>query len=353
MAEIATVGIIGAGTMGAGIAITTAMAGLPTLLIDRSGQALEGARARLDAYLGRQVEKNRMTPDEARAASGKLRTGDRFSDLATADLLIEAVFERLDVKTALMEELEPMVSRNCVIATNTSCLRVSQIAQALTRPDRFLGLHYFSPAEINPLVELVRGDQTAPEAIEAARGFLAATGRITLQCRDANGFVVNRFFCPYANEAVRCLEDGLGSPAQIDRIACGLFGQPLGPFASMNIVGAPVMLHALENLTHMGALFAPAATLRELAAANRKWVLEEAPPALEGRRADIIARRLRIAVARPVRELLAEGVASPADVDLGALHALRFAVPPTRIMLQEDMDTQALISDAMCRFGGA
>jgi len=184
MAEIATVGIIGAGTMGAGIAITTAMAGLPTLLIDRSEQALEGARARLDAYLGRQVEKNRMTPDEARAASGKLRTGDSFSDLATADLLIEAVFERLDVKAALMEELEPMVSRNCVIATNTSCLRVSQIAQALTCPDRFLGLHYFSPAEINPLVELVRGDQTAPEAIEAARGFLAVTGRITLQCRD-------------------------------------------------------------------------------------------------------------------------------------------------------------------------
>ncbi|MFT3688578.1 3-hydroxyacyl-CoA dehydrogenase family protein [Paenirhodobacter sp.] len=271
MAEIETVGIIGAGTMGAGIAITTAMAGLPTLLIDRSGQALDAARARLDVYLGRQVEKGRMTADEARVASATLRTGASFSDVAAADLVIEAVFERLDVKTALMAELEPVVSRHCLIATNTSCLRVSQIAQALTHPDRFLGLHYFSPAEINPLVELVRGDQTAPEAIEAAKEFLSATGRIALQCRDSNGFVVNRFFCPYVNEALRCLEDGLGSPAQIDRIACGLFGQPLGPFASMNIVGAPVMLHALENLAHLGALYEPAAKLRELAAANDKW----------------------------------------------------------------------------------
>lgn len=353
MGGIANVAIVGAGTMGAGIAITTAMAGLPTVLIDRSQQALESARARLDAYLARQVEKRRMTADEAHSASEKLRTGVSFSDVATAGLVIEAVFERLDVKTALMAELEPVVSRNCVIATNTSCLRVSQIAQALTHPDRFLGLHYFSPAEINPLVELVRGDQTAPEALEAVKGFLAATGRIALQCRDSNGFVVNRFFCPYVNEAVRCLEDGLGSPAQIDRIACGLFGQPLGPFATTNIVGAPVMLHALENLAHLGTLYAPATKLRELAAANGQWVLESDPPAVSPRDADTIARRLRIAVARPVRELLAQGVASAADVDLGAWHALRFAVPPTQILSAEGVDSDAMVADAMCRYGGA
>lgn len=219
-----TVAIIAAGTMGAGIAITTTTAGLPTLLIDRSQEALDRARARLGSYLRRQTEKGRISTADAAKASSRLRTTATLAAASTADLVIEAVFERLDIKTALLSELEPVVSRDCLIATNTSCLRVSQIALALAHRDRFLGVYYFSPAEINPLVEVVRGEETAPSTIERLGDFLAVPGRIVLQCRDSHGFVVNRFFCPYVNEAVRCLEDGLGSPAQIDRIACTLFG---------------------------------------------------------------------------------------------------------------------------------
>lgn len=247
MSTISSVAIIGAGTMGAGIAITTLCAGLPTVLIDRSAESLERAIGRLDAFLDRAVAKGRMSTEEARMARSRLRSAQDYGAVGRVDLVIEAVFEKLEIKTELMRALEPLVREDCILATNTSCLCVTDISEALERPERFIGLHYFSPAEINPVVEVVLGRATDPGLVPRLRPFLERTGKVALPCKDRNGFALNRFFCPYVNEAVRCHEEGLGSPAQIDAVACELFGLAIGPFATTNIVGAPVMLHALEK----------------------------------------------------------------------------------------------------------
>lgn len=338
-----SVAIIGAGTMGAGIAITTLCAGLPTVLIDRAPNSLAQATARLEAYLARAVAKGRMDEAAAQTARGRLVTSDSLASAAQADLVIEAVFEKLEIKTALLRTLEPLVRADCLLATNTSCLRVSDIAEALARPERFFGLHYFSPAEINPVVEVVLGDKTDLSALPQVRQFLEQTGKVALPCKDRNGFAINRFFCPYVNEAVRCLQDGLGSTTQIDAVAAALFGQSPGPFATMNLIGPPVMLHALENLAHLGPFYAPAAPLRALVEAGGQWPLVGAADGLPHAVVGQIQDRLRAALYLPISELLAERVASPADIDMGARQALRLGLDPASSFLALSEAERALI----------
>lgn len=346
---IRRIAVIGAGTMGAGIAITAVAAGYPVVLVDRSTEALDKARARAQRHLARQAEKGRMTGEAAGAAMALLTTAGDLAAARQADLVIEAVFEKLEVKTTLLRDLEPLLAPDCLIATNTSCLRVSAIAGALAHPGRFLGLHYFSPVEANPLVELVRGEATDPGIETRVTEFLARTGRVTLPCHDRNGFVVNRFFCPWVNEAVRCHEDGLGTPAQIDAVSSALFGLPLGPFATTNMVGPAVMLHALENLAPLGDFYRPAVALRDLVARGALWDLAGD---LSGPQGEDPSRRLRGALYLPLTDLLAEGVASPEDVAKGAAHALRMAGDPVRIM-QADPAAPALIAALRGRHHGA
>jgi 3-hydroxybutyryl-CoA dehydrogenase len=334
-APIHSVGILGAGTMGAGIAATTVLAGLPTVLVDPSQAVLDRARLRLDGHLARQVTKGRLTARAAAEARDHLTFATEARAVAGADLVIEAVFERLDVKTEVLAALESRLAPECLIATNTSCLRVSEIATALRRPERFLGLHYFSPVEANPLVEVIEGVASRPGIAAEVSDFLAATGRVALPCRDSHGFAINRFFCPYVNEAIRCLREELATAGQIDAVARDVFGQALGPLATTNVVGFPVMLHALENLSHLGPSYAPARLLVEMAASGGRFEIEEEPAPLAPGRAAAIADRLRGALYLPLNALLAEGVASAADVDRGAAVALRFAAPPARTMLED------------------
>ena len=340
-AAVGKVAIIGAGTMGGGIAITTALAGIETMLIDTSADSLARAGARLDAYLARQLGKGRIdaaTRDRARA---NLSTATQMTACAGADLVIEAVFEKLDVKHSVLRDIEPLVGPDCVIATNTSCLKVSHIAAVLERPGRCIGLHYFSPAEISPVVELVLGAQSSTAAVDLAAGFLAVTGKQALSCRDRNGFALNRFFCPYCNAAVQCVEDGLGTPAQVDAVAAALFDQPIGPFAATNIVKPAIMLHSLENLTPLGAFYAPAELLRQKVQEGTVWEIGRADPLAPDTEA-VIRQRLKGAVYLPLRDLLDEGVADGSDVDRGAALALRFGNGPVAMLRSEAVDAQDL-----------
>ncbi len=336
--------------MGAGIAITAVTSGNPVVLIDRSENALSRAEKRLDNYLARAVDKGRMAPEAAGLTRMLMRCDTNLAAAADAHLVIEAVFEKLEVKTGLLTRLEPLLTTDCLIATNTSCLRVSDIANALTRPERFFGLHYFSPAEVNRLVEVVSGEATAPEVIDRVRPFLERTGKIALACRDQSGFAVNRYFCPYVNEAVRCMEDGLGTPCQIDDIAKKTFGLPLGPFATTNIVGASVMLHALKNLSHLGPFYAPSDSLQSLAERNATWTFCADAVPLTDTDAEKIAERLLAAFFLPLSELLDEGVATPEDVDLGARHALRLDTSPAAEWLSLSPNAQNLRIRPMMKF---
>lgn len=347
---IRSVAVIGAGTMGAGIAITALMAGFQTVLIDRAAPALDAARARITRHLARQAEKGRISADAQEAALRLLSISDDLASAAPADLVIEAVFEKLEIKTALLMQLEPLVRPDCLIATNTSCLRISEIARVLARPARFFGLHYFSPVEANPLVELVSGEASGTDISDRIGPFLTRTQRVVLPCGDRPGFAVNRFFCPLVNEAVRCHEEGLGSTAEIDAVACDLFGQPLGPFATTNMVGPAIMLHALENLAPLGAFYRPALALRDLVARGATWEIAPDAAGVEPARQATLSRRLRAALYLPLSDLLHEGVTTAEGIATGAAHALRFAVSPLA-MMQTDPEAAQLIAALRLRYG--
>lgn len=332
MAAIRTVAIIGAGTMGGGIAISALTGGTKVVMIEADPKALDRARTRADKFFDRQVTKGRMDSAQATDALTRLQLSANLADATPAELVIEAVFEDLAVKNSVFTALEQFVSPTCHLATNTSALKVSEIAQSLRHPDRLCGLHFFSPAEINPVVEVVRSDVTDDSTIMAARAFLESCRKIPIECRDQSGFALNRFFCPYTNEAARCFDDNLGSPAQIDAVAQDTFGAPLGPFAVMNIVKPRINLAAIRNLAHLGSFYAPSSSLVSRGDADEEWTLERSPAPLDQQAHRVIAERLQGAVFCAIQEELAETIVEPAALDLGAKKAFAFQIGPVEMM---------------------
>ena len=329
--SIERVGIVGAGTMGSGIATAVAAHGQAVLLFDQAEAQVSAAIDAAESFVARQVEKGRMTRDEAEVVRNRVRPATSLADLAPCDLVIEAIFEDFDLKARLFEELSRLLPSGTLLATNTSCLRVDDLAAHVTGPDRFLGLHFFSPAEVNPVVEVVSGKASDPGIVERVAAFCRAIGKRPIRCRDSYGFAINRFFCPYTNEAVRLLDEGLANTATIDRAAEAAFGVAIGPFAVQNIIKPRINLHAIQNLAPLGAFYAPAAGLIAQGSTDRPWaIVGEAPPALAV--PPHLVDRLRGAVFIAVLELLDEDVAAPADIDDGARLALRFARPPCALM---------------------
>ncbi len=325
---IERVGIVGAGTMGAGIMINCTIAGLHVDMVDRSPDVLKAAQAKQVRYLDRQVQKERITQDQADAAAARLSTSVEMSSLENADLVIEAVFENLDLKKAIFADLEKIVRTDAALASNTSCLRLSDIAENLADPGRFCGMHYFSPAEINPVVELIEGPNTRAEVLKAAEDFLGATRKEVIACKDQNGFALNRFFCPYSNEAVHVLDEGLATTGQIDEIAKNTFGLALGPFAVMNIIGTATNLNAVRNLGPLGPFYQPAKGLVAQGEHNTPWEIESDPVPLDAEAWRDISDRFVNSVLLPVTEELSEGTATLAAIDKGARLAFRFERPP-------------------------
>ena len=329
--EIGTVGIIGAGTMGGGIAINLAQHGYTVRLTDAHEGAVAKAVGQARSFYGRAVEKGRMRAEDAEAAVARIEPARTLGELADADLLIEAVFEDLALKAGLLEELSPKVRPEALIATNTSCLRVSDLAAHVTEPGRFLGLHYFSPAAVNPIVEVVKGLATDDAVIEAALAFCRRSGKQPLRCKDSYGFAINRFFCPYTNEAVRALDDGLASTGAIDEVAREVLGAAAGPFAVMNLIKPRINLHAIRNLGPLGPFYAPAPSMIEVGDADRSWVIEEGE-GLSAERRQAVADHLLRGCFLPVLQALDEEVAAPADIDRGAREALKFGTGPCALM---------------------
>jgi 3-hydroxyacyl-CoA dehydrogenase len=329
--DIQTIGIIGAGTMGSGIATAAAAHGGAVLLFDQADAQIAAARDSASTFFARQADKGRMTTADAEQASGRLQRAETFADLAAADLVIEAVFEDFDLKAKLFDELSPHLSPDKLIATNTSCLRVDDLAHHVRHPERFLGLHFFSPASINPVVEVVRGALSDPAAVDRAEAWCKAIGKRAIRCKDSYGFAINRFFCPYTNEGARLLDEGLGDTATIDRAAEAAFGVAMGPFAVQNIIKPRINLHAIQNLGPLGDFYKPAASMVAQGEADQPWAIEGDPPPAESV-PPVLVDRLRASVFYTVLELLDEAVADPADIDDGAKLALRFARPPCALM---------------------
>jgi 3-hydroxybutyryl-CoA dehydrogenase len=246
--EVRKVGVVGLGTMGAGIAQVCVQAGVETVGREVSEELAERARERIAHYLGRGVEKGRLIPEERDAALARLRTTTELADLAGCDLVVEAVVEELDAKRQLFRELEGVVAPEAVLATNTSALSVAEIASATERPERVVGLHFFNPAPVLPLVEVVRTKATSEDAVETAYAFAERIGKRPIRCADTPGFVVNRILIPLLNDCVRVLDEAGVTPEDLDTAMTAGLNWPIGPCALIDLIGIDVHVHASAAL---------------------------------------------------------------------------------------------------------
>jgi 3-hydroxybutyryl-CoA dehydrogenase len=246
--EIGRVGVVGLGTMGAGIAQVCLQAGLEVVGREVSPELGEKARARIDHYLSRGVEKSRLTQKEKDAALDRLTLVTELADLGSCQLVIEAAFEDLAVKRELFAELDRVVSPPAILATNTSALSVTEIADATDTPERVVGLHFFNPAPVLPLVEVVRTARTSDEAFDATYAFAQRIGKEPVACNDTPGFVVNRILIPLLNDCVRVLDEARVSPDDVDRAMRFGANWPIGPCALIDLIGVDVHVHASEAL---------------------------------------------------------------------------------------------------------
>ncbi len=246
--EIAKVAVVGLGTMGAGIAQLCVQAGFETVGREVTEELGERGRATIEHYLARGVEKGRLTQDERDAALGRLRLTTDVADLGGCDLVIEAIVEELEAKRALFAALDGIVEPEAILATNTSALSVTAIAGATSRPQRVVGMHFFNPAPVLPLVEVIRTEQSDPAAVDTAFAFAERLGKQPIRCNDTPGFVVNRILIPLLNDCVRVLDEAHVTPEDMDKAMVNGVGWPLGPCALVDLVGVDIHVHAAEAL---------------------------------------------------------------------------------------------------------
>ena len=246
--EIARVGVVGLGTMGAGIAQLCVQAGFETIGREVTDELGERGRATIERYLARGVEKGRLTQEERDAALGRLRLTTDVADLGGCDLVIEAIVEELEAKRGLFAELDGIVGPKAILATNTSALSVTAIAGATSRPQRVVGMHFFNPAPVLPLVEVIRTEQSDPAAVDTAFAFAERLGKQPIRCNDTPGFVVNRILIPLLNDCVRVLDEAHVTPEDMDKAMVNGVGWPLGPCALVDLVGVDIHVHAAEAL---------------------------------------------------------------------------------------------------------
>lgn len=324
------IGVVGAGTMGQGIAQIAATAGHSVCLVDQSPEALDRAMAALTRIHDRLIEKGRLSEEEARSILGRLDVATSLDKLTRADLVIEAIVEDQSVKTKLFQQLESVVSESAVLASNTSSLSITALASGLTHPERFLGLHFFNPAPLLPLVEVVPALQSreglAQEMMVAMRNW----GKQPALAKDTPGFIVNRVARPFYGEAIRILEEGIADVPTIDWAMTALGGFRMGPFALMDLIGNDVNFAVTESVWtafHFDPRYRPSfAQKRNVDAgwlgrkSGRGWYnYSEGATMPEAREDKALGQdilwRILVMLINEAADAVFWGVASPADVD--------------------------------------
>jgi 3-hydroxybutyryl-CoA dehydrogenase len=271
MADIFEVGIVGSGIMGAGLAEVAASAGHDVVVRSRTMEGAEAVLIAITSNLDRQVAKERLARDERDAIVGRIRATDHLGQLADCDLVIESVVEDLAVKTALFAELEQIVKPSGILATNTSTLPVVELAMATQRPELVCGIHFFNPAPVMKLVEVVRPITASDDTITIALSFAERCGKDAIEVADRAGFVVNALLFPYLNNAVRMLEHGTATKEAIDIAMQAGCNFPMGPFALLDLVGLDTSVAILDALYEefRDPNYAAVPTLRRLVVAGR------------------------------------------------------------------------------------
>ena len=242
------VGIVGSGTMGSGIAEIAAKSGIEVILRSRQQETADRMVASVEKSFAKQVERGKLSEEDSKAALSRLTATENLNDLADCDLVIESIVEDLATKKTLFNELDRICGDSTILATNTSTLPVIELAMETGRPDKVCGVHFFNPAPVMALVEIVRPLTASDETIASARGFAEACGKTPVEVKDQAGFIVNALLFPYLNNAVRMVESGVATKEDIDDAMKGGCGFPMGPFALLDLVGLDVSLAILDAL---------------------------------------------------------------------------------------------------------
>ncbi|MAF67619.1 MAG: 3-hydroxybutyryl-CoA dehydrogenase [Planctomycetes bacterium] len=270
-APFESVAVVGAGTMGNGIAQVFAQHGVDVLLLDLDALALERGTAAVERSLARMVKKERMTASEADAARARISTAGELAALGDQDLVIEAVVERAEIKRAVFEELDARAKAGAILATNTSSISITEIGAATARAERVIGMHFMNPVPIMELVEIIRGQETSDETTALVTACSEAIGKTPVEANDYPGFVSNRVLMPMINEAIFCLFEGVAEREGIDTGMKLGMAHPMGPLALADLIGLDVCLDILEVL-HRGLgddKYRPCPLLRRMVAAGR------------------------------------------------------------------------------------
>jgi len=333
MRTIERIAIIGAGNMGSGIAQKSAQEHFDIQMVDREQQWVDRGMQTISDFLDEAVGRRIFSPAKIgeikNRVTGVVGTQNVASD---TDLVIEAVFEDFDVKTEVFGILDDVCDEHTILASNTSSLSVNDLAEAVGRPDRFIGLHFFYHPAKNRLVEIIPAETTSDETLAAVEQYCKTMGKVVIVCKDRPGFVVNRFFVPWLNEACKLLEEGVGTTAQIDAVARKAFRIGLGPFALMNLTGSPIAMHSTDYLATQLSTprYSATQTLRDLVTEGMTWDISGDEECSE-EAATVIRERLLGQVFAVSAQIVAEKICTMEDVDRGAKVGLRWALGPFEI----------------------
>jgi enoyl-CoA hydratase / 3-hydroxyacyl-CoA dehydrogenase len=327
--------VVGAGNMGSGIAQKMATEGFRVLLVDLDDEKVARGRRIIEQTLADGVQRKIFRPEQVDAILGRVTATSRFEDLATADLVVEAVFEDFDIKQRVFARLDDVCRPDAILATNTSSYSVTELAGATRRPERVIGLHYFYHPAKNRLVEVVGGQATDAHVVRRAWRLQEALGKTPIASSDSYGFIVNRFFLPWLTEAVRIVEEGVAGTATTDEAAKKMFGIGMGPFELMNVTGVPIALHAATTLGRaFGPLYEAPALLRSQVESGQSWPVDGT---IDTGLFSLIGERLATAVFYVAGALVDEGVGTIDDTDIGARVGLRWRRGPFELMNHLDI----------------
>lgn len=247
--EIKVVGVLGAGTMGNGIAQLASQAGYKVIMRDIEDRFVEGGLKNIEKFLSKSVEKGKMTEEQKKAILGRIKGTTRMEDLMEVDFVIEAVFEDLELKKSLFKQLDELTKSHAILTTNTSSMSVTEIAMSTKRPSKVAGMHFFNPAPLMRLVEVIRGYETSDETVSIVMEMARKMGKEPVEVKkDTPGFIVNRLMIPHLIEAIKMAEEGIASIEDIDKAVKLGLNYPMGPFELMDLTGVDISLHVTEYL---------------------------------------------------------------------------------------------------------
>ena len=268
--EIRTVGVLGAGQMGLGIAQAAARAGFDTIIAKATPGSLDSQKSKIEKQLQKDVEKGKLAATDMGTLMERLKWTTHLHDLANADLVIESIVEELPVKRDHFARLDDVAKEDAVFATNTSTLTVAELAASTKRAGKFIGLHFFNPVHAMKLVEIAPAIGTSQETVDACIAFAKALGKTPVVVKDSTGYIVNRLLVPYMVDAIRCLENGLGSASDIDTAMMNGANHPMGPLALADFIGLDIVFHMASLLQeeYKESRFAPPSLLRRMVLAG-------------------------------------------------------------------------------------